>query len=58
LEERATGIMPLFLTHKNGGGQNIQKKEVFAAARQDVGPFSFYFLFSLGLIFLDLVLEN
>jgi hypothetical protein len=47
----ATGIMPLFLTHKNGGGQNIPKKEVFAAALQDVGPFPFYFLFSFRLKF-------
>jgi len=34
-----------------GGGQNIKKREVFAAARLDVGPFSFYLYFIFWLIF-------
>jgi hypothetical protein len=34
-------------------GQNIKKKEAFAAARLDVGPFSFY-LFSIFQLFLKM----
>jgi hypothetical protein len=41
----ATGTNPLFLGLFCGGGQNIKKKEAFAAARLDVGPFSFYLFF-------------
>ena len=33
------------------GGQNIKNRGVFAAARQDVGPFFFYLMFNFWLIF-------
>jgi len=45
----ATGQRRLFEGRFFGGGQNIKKRGVFAAAPQDVGPFFFYlfFIFSL-----------
>ena len=48
-QEDATGTNPLFLGLFFDGGQNIKKTGVFAAARLDVGRFSFnlYFIFSL-----------
>jgi len=47
----ATGNRRLFLGLFFGGGQNIKKREVFAAARLDVGPFFFYLDFIFSLIF-------
>jgi hypothetical protein len=47
----ATGTRRLFLGLIFGGGQNIKKKEAFAAARLDVGPFSFYLIFIFSLLF-------
>jgi hypothetical protein len=41
----ATGNRRLFLGLFLGGGQNIKNQGVFAAARLDVGPFSFYLFF-------------
>jgi len=41
----ATGNMGLLKTLFFGGGQNIKKREVFAAARLDVEPFSCYLFF-------------
>jgi len=45
----ATGQRRLFEGRFFGGGQNIKKRGVFAAAPQDVGPFFCYlfFIFSL-----------
>ena len=46
----ATGQRPLFQGLFFGGGQNIKKREVFAAARLDVGPFFFYLIFIFWLL--------
>jgi hypothetical protein len=50
-KKAATGTRRLFLGLFLGGGQNIKKRGVFAAARLDVGPFSFYFFFIFQLFF-------
>jgi hypothetical protein len=47
----ATGTNPLFLELFFGGGQNTKKREVFAAARLDAGPFFFYLFFIFWLLF-------
>jgi hypothetical protein len=47
----ATGQDPLFLGLFFGGWQNIKKREVFAAARLDVGPFSYYLFITFSLLF-------
>jgi hypothetical protein len=47
----ATGQDPLFLGLFFGGWQNIKKREVFAAARLDVGPFSYYLFVTFSLLF-------
>ena len=47
----ATGTNPLLKVVFFGGGQNIKKREVFAAARLDVGPFFFYLVIIFSLIF-------
>jgi hypothetical protein len=47
----ATAHGRLFLEAFFGGWQNIKKREVFAAARQDVGPFFFYLDFIFWLLF-------
>ena len=50
----ATGQRRLFLGLFFGGWQNIKKREVFAAARLDVGPFVFLlFIFYILVIILD-----
>jgi hypothetical protein len=50
-EGGATGTRRLFLGLIFGGGQNIKKKEAFAAARLDVGLFFFYLFFIFSLLF-------
>jgi hypothetical protein len=47
----ATGTNPLLEGRFFGGGQNIKKNGVFAAARLDVRPSSFYFIFIFSLLF-------
>jgi hypothetical protein len=51
LRSPATGTRRLFLGLIFGGGQNIKKKEAFAAARLDVGLFFFYLFFIFSLLF-------
>jgi hypothetical protein len=46
----ATGTNPLFERRFFGGGQNIKNQGVFAAARVDVGRFSFYLFFIFQLL--------
>jgi hypothetical protein len=47
----ATGTNPLLKVLFFGGGQNIKKREVFAAARLDVWPFFFYLFFIFSFLF-------
>jgi len=47
----ATAHGRLFLELFFGGWQNIKKREVFAAAHQDAGPFFFYLFFIFSLLF-------
>ncbi len=49
----ATGQRRLFLGLFFGGWQNIKKRGVFAAARLDVGSFSYYLFITFFVIILD-----